>query len=53
MLAFIAKGIEYKGREVATIQGFGEAAPGVLCTILVPLFEERCSGIGGSSEEVH
>ena len=53
MLANIARGIDYKSREIMLQLYIGEIAFKVLCTVLLSLFKERCKCIGSSSEKVY
>ena len=55
MLAFIAKGLEYKSSEVLLQLYRVSVRPHLEYCVhfLVSLLKEGCGGIGGSSEEVH
>jgi len=45
-VTFIARGLEYKSREIL-LQGFDEATSGILYTLVLSIFKERCTCIGG------
>ena len=55
VLSFIARGMEFKTREVMLqlYKVLVRATYGVLCSVLVSSPEKGHTGIGGSAEEIH